>query len=108
VIIDIGMQQISKQLNKEWLEMRGTVAADGIYTQKRVAILDRYSFRQLAIRYSSHIDGKWRWRTDAALYPLFERENRFMAIATDEKKIYNAEVFDYLSLYEINVTVNLI
>ncbi len=106
-MIDIGMTQISKQLQKEWLELRGTVKVDGFYKSKRIVILDRYSLREKAVRYSSPAAGIWRWRIDSSIYPIFERENRFTAIAMDDTKIYNAIIFDYLSLYLINVTVNL-
>ena len=101
------MKQVSKKLQKEWLELRGTVKVDGKFGEKRIAIFDRNNLIKTAVRHSNKKDGIWRWRVDEAIYPLFERENRFMAVAMDDTKTFNADVLDYLSLYKINVTVNL-
>ncbi len=106
MIYEIGMQQVSKKLEKTWLEIRGEVKVNGKPATKRIAILDRRNLRRMAIRYSNK-DGMWFWRIARELFRLKEIQNRFMVLAIDDTKIFDAQVHDYITPVLVKTTINL-
>ena len=106
MIYDMGMQQISNKLSKRWLEIRGSVNVDGKGERKRIAIFDRSSMSTKAMRYSDG-NGYWFWRIGEKVYPIHERKNRFLVLALDDTKTFNAEVYDYISPVLVEITLDL-
>ncbi len=106
MIYNIGIRQISSKLSKKWLEIRGNIKVDGIGARKRIAVLDRNNMHIKAMRYSDN-NGLWFWRVSERAYPLRERKNRFLVLALDNAKTFNAKAYDYISPVLVEITINI-
>lgn len=104
MIYEIGIEQISKRLECIWLEIRGKVMTEGLPSRKRIAILDRYNMNRIAICYSDPQTGKFFWRVQPIGFTLYAL-NRLLAIALDDTKVFNAQVYDYLTPHFVKAVI---
>ena len=100
----VGAILKSRTQYKEWLEIKGTVKADGIPKRKRIMVLDRYTTK-MDIVYSNYKTGEYIWHADKKNYN--DIQNRFLIIALDDTKTYNAMVYDYITPVTAKITVKL-
>ena len=98
-----GIRQVSKQIYKDWLEIKGTVKVDGKPKRKRIMIIDRQRGK-IDIVYSNS-EGKCVWRADKKVYE--QNEARVLVVALDDDMIFNAEVADFVTPAIARVEVRL-
>ena len=89
-----GVKQISSQTYKKWLEIKGNVKVDGYGRRKRLMVFDRLK-NNFDIIYSKPDTGEFIWRADESVYK--QNETRFLVIALDDKKMFNAEAADFIT-----------
>ena len=100
----VGAILKSRQQYREWLEIRGKVKADGIPKRKRIVIFDRYMLKPNVV-YSNPKTGEYIWRISKDAYP--DNEGRFLVLAVDDSKTYDAMAHDYITPAIGKVTVKL-
>ncbi len=104
MIYEIGIQQVSKRLECIWLEIRGKVIVENQPARKRIAILDRFNMNRIAMCYSDPLTGKFCWRAQPVGFHVYAL-NRLLAIALDDTKVFNAQIYDYLTPHFVKAVI---